>query len=59
VVVYAQSNRDRKRLAKAIGVVMARWRSGGPASRRSTDRAGLALSRLARTQPAEPAPTMT
>ena len=45
-------------LVKPAGMLIHMESSGGPASSRSTLMPGFSVSRLARTQPAEPAPTM-
>ena len=49
----------RNSLENAAGIPMNLFLSVGPASRATTSVAGLALSRLATTDPAEPVPTTT
>src|SRR5262245_1125573 len=59
VVVKFQSYGVLNSLLNAAGMWISCLRSGPPASTRATRQSGSAESRFARTQPAEPAPTIT
>ena len=52
-------HQDRRGFWDVTGTWTSGLRASPPASRSSTEVSGSALSRLASTQPAEPAPTMT
>ena len=58
-VAKSQSSFVWNCLEKAAGILMLGLRSLPPASSRSTRTPGSSVSRLASTQPAEPAPTIT